>query len=34
MIIKKLTPNNENAPIVKCFNVLVDVLYMFVEPNF
>ncbi len=31
MIIKTLTFNNENAPIVKCSNVLIDVLDMFVE---
>jgi hypothetical protein len=34
MIIKTLTSNNENAPIVKCSNVLVDVLDLFVEWNF
>jgi hypothetical protein len=34
VIIKTLNPNNENAPIVKCLNVLVDVLDMFVEPSF
>ncbi len=34
MIIKTLIPNNENASIVKCCNVIVDVLDMFVEPSF
>jgi len=34
MIIKTLTPNNENAPIVKCSSVLIDVLDIFVEPSF
>jgi hypothetical protein len=34
MIIKTLIFSNENAPIVKCTNVLVDVSDMFVEPSF
>jgi len=34
VIIKTLIPNNENAPIVKCSNVLIDVLDMFVELSF
>jgi hypothetical protein len=34
MIIKILTLNNENAPVAKCSNVLVNILDMFVESSF